>query len=327
MAGGEFDLIRRWFARPAPAGVLGVGDDCALLPPARGALAVSTDLLLEGRHFFADVDPEALGHKALAVNLSDLAAMGAAPTAFVLGLALPAADDAWLEGFSRGLFALADAHGCALVGGDTTRSAGGVAISITVFGELPPEQALKRAGARVGDDIWLSGQLGAADVALRLLRGEPGVAAPAQRDALLAATRDALERPQPRVALGLALRGVAHAAIDISDGLLQDLGHILAASGCGARLRVDELPVAPALADVPPALRRRAALGGGDVYELCFTAPPARRDLVLAAAAGTGVPVARVGVIEAAPGLRAVDDAGAPVSDLPGGFDHFAERP
>ncbi|VCU69401.1 Thiamine-monophosphate kinase [Pigmentiphaga humi] len=324
MAGGEFDLIRRHFTRPAPPGVLGVGDDCALLPPQAAATAVSTDLLVEGRHFFPDVDPRALGHKSLAVNLSDLAAMGAQPTAFVLGLALPRIDDAWLEAFAQGLYALADAHGCPLVGGDTTRGGAGATISVTVFGAVPEALALRRSGARPGDDIWVSGELGAADLALRLLLDEPGLPV-ADRAAALAATRRALEWPEPRVALGLALRGVASAAIDISDGLLQDLGHILAASNCGARVCADDLPAAAAVAALPPDWRRRCTLGGGDVYELCFTAPADARPRVAEASARAGVPVARVGAVEAGTGLRVTDASGAPLRSLPrAGYDHFA---
>ncbi|HYF60456.1 MAG TPA: thiamine-phosphate kinase, partial [Burkholderiaceae bacterium] len=241
-APGEFELIRRFFERPAAAGRarLGIGDDCALLDvPGGESLAVSTDMLVEGRHFFPDVDPEALGHKALAVNLSDLAAMGARPLGFTLALALPAADEAWLEAFSRGLFALADAQGCELVGGDTTR--GPLALCVTVHGTVPPALALRRDGARAGDDLWVSGALGAAALAVeRRLRGEPVPAGALAR----------LDRPEPRVALGLGLRGLARAAIDLSDGLAGDLGHVLARSSeaagvpLGAALERDALPVA-----------------------------------------------------------------------------------
>ena len=230
---GEFDLIARHFKRPVRRTALGVGDDCALLAPRPGMqLAVSSDMLVEGRHFFADVDPQALGHKALAVNLSDLAACGAEPLAFTLALALPNADDAWLAAFARGLFALADAHGCELVGGDTTR--GPLNICITVFGELPTGQALLRSGARAGDDLYVSGTLGDARLALEALQGR--VALP---PALLAAARLRLERPTPRVALGQQLRGVASSAIDLSDGLLGDVGHVLHASGVGARIQME----------------------------------------------------------------------------------------
>ncbi len=315
----EFDLIARYFTRTAPAGLLGVGDDCALFPvPPGEQVATSTDLLLEGRHFFSNVDPRALGHKALAVNLSDLAAMGARPIGCVLGLALPRLDEPWLAAFADGFHALADAHGCPLIGGDTTRSVHDLAISVTVFGAVPAGQALRRDGAQAGDDIWVSGELGAADVAYRLLDGQY----PAN-DALLAATRPALEWPQPQVPLGLALRGIAHAAIDLSDGLLQDLGHILAASRLGANLEYARMPVAAALAALDDAPRRRAVLGGGDVYQLCFTAPAARREAVQQAADQAQARVTRVGHTLAQPGLRVLDAQGQPLADLPAGFDHF----
>ena len=318
----EFDLIARYFTRSAPAGLLGVGDDCALFPaPAGEQIATSTDLLLEGRHFFPDVDPRSLGHKSLAVNLSDLAAMGARPIGCVLGLALPRLDEPWLAAFADGFHALAAAHGCPLIGGDTTRSAHDLAISVTVFGAVPAELALRRDGARADDDIWVSGELGAADVAYRLLDGQ--YPADPQR---LAATRRALEWPEPQVALGLALRGVARSAIDISDGLLQDLGHILAASRVGAALDYASLPVATALGGMPEDQRLRAILGGGDVYQLCFTAPAARRDEVSRAALAAGARVTRIGRATAQPGLTVRDaqgrpmDAAARLRSLPGGL-------
>ncbi|WP_334165437.1 thiamine-phosphate kinase [Achromobacter mucicolens] len=315
----EFDLIARYFTRAAPDGLLGVGDDCALFPvPPGEQVATSTDLLLEGRHFFPDVDPKSLGHKALAVNLSDLAAMGARPIGCVLGLALPRLDEPWLAAFAEGFHALAAAHGCPLVGGDTTRSAHDLAISVTVFGSVLPGQALRRDGARSGDDIWVSGELGAADVAYRLLDGQYPANA-----ALLAATRGALEWPEPQVGLGTALRGIANAAIDLSDGLVQDLGHILAASRVGACLRFADLPMAPALAGLDAAPQQRALLGGGDVYQLCFTAPPSRRDAVLAAARRAGARVTRVGEILPQPGIAVLDSHGQPLAELPAGFDHF----
>jgi len=315
----EFDLIARYFTRTAPAGMLGVGDDCALFPvPPGEQVATSTDLLLEGRHFFPDVDPRALGHKSLAVNLSDLAAMGARPIGCVLGLALPRLDEPWLAAFADGFHALAAAHGCPLIGGDTTRSAHDLAISVTVFGAVPASHALRRDGAQAGDDIWVSGELGAADVAYRLLDGQYPADAP-----LLAATRGALEWPQPQVALGLALRGVAHAAIDLSDGLLQDLGHILAASGVGASIEFSRMPVAAALAAMDAAPLQRAVLGGGDVYQLCFTAPAAKRDAVQAAGLAANARVTRIGQTLAQPGLTVLDGQGQPMTTLPAGFDHF----
>jgi thiamine-monophosphate kinase len=316
---GEFELIERYFRRPVRRQPLGVGDDCALLAPALGMqLAVSCDMLVEGRHFFPDADPRALGHKSLAVNLSDLAACGAQPLAFTLALALPAADDAWLAPFAAGLLALADEHGCELVGGDTTR--GPLNICITVFGEVPAGQALLRSGARAGDDVFASGTLGDARLALQALRGEIALA-PAD----LQAARARLERPTPRVALGLALRGVASSAIDISDGLAGDLGHILAQSGVGARLEADALlaTMAAPVQAVPAERRLECVLAGGDDYELAFTAPPQRRDAVARAARAAGVPVTRIGRIEAEPGLRVVDARGEPVPQRFVSFDHF----
>ena len=328
---GEFELIRRHFQRDdAPAAaraaaaragvVLGVGDDCALLeqatapaapPPLQPLLAVSTDMLIEGRHFFADVDPASLGHKALAVNLSDLAAMGATPRAFTLALSLPTADDAWLSAFARGLFSLADAHGASLVGGDTTR--GPLAICITVMGEVPAAQALRRDRARPGDEIWVSGALGAAALAVR--RRLAGTPLPPGHPAL-----DRLERPQPRVALGRSLLGSAHAAIDLSDGLAGDLGHVLERSGSGADLDVDSVPAHECLAGLDPLERASCVLAGGDDYELAFTAPPAARAAVEAAGRACGVPVARIGRITEAPGLRLRSSVPLP-SLAP--YDHF----
>ena len=317
---GEFELIDRYFKHPARRHPLGVGDDCALLGLAPGMqLAVSCDMLVEGRHFLSTMEPRKLGHKSLAVNLSDLAACGAEPLAFVLALALPQADDAWLEPFSGGLLALADQHGCELVGGDTTR--GPLNICVTVFGQVPPGRALLRSGARDGDDIYVSGTLGDARLALEAFRGT--VSLPGE---VFAAARMRLETPTPRVALGLALRGVASAAIDVSDGLAGDLGHILEQSRVGARLEADLLPGlmgAPAGA-VPHERRLECVLAGGDDYELLFTAAPAQAAEVAAAAAAGGVPVTRIGRIEAAPGLRLVDGAGQPVPHRYASFDHFA---
>jgi thiamine-monophosphate kinase len=295
-----------------------VGDDCALLQPGAGMqLAVSCDMLVEGRHFLSSVPPARLGHKALAVNLSDLAACGAEPLAFTLALALPRADDAFLAGFAQGMYALADAHGIELVGGDTT--AGPLNICITVFGQVPAGQALLRSGARPGDDVWISGTLGDARLALEVFRGT--VVLPGEQ---FEAVRRAMELPQPRVALGLALRGVARSAIDLSDGLVGDLGHVMERSGVGAVLHVDALPRSAVLAALPPALQRQCVLAGGDDYELLFTAPPARRDAVLAAAGRVGVAVTRCGEIVAGSGLRLLDAAGQVLPASWPGFDHFA---
>ena len=320
----EFDLIKQYFVRPgAGRATLGIGDDCALITPAPGMqVAISSDMLVEGRHFFAGADPHMLGHKSLAVNLSDLAAMGARPIAFTLALALPAADRDWLAGFSRGLFALADEFDCELIGGDTTR--GPLTICITIFGELAPGQALRRDGALPGDDVWISGSLGDARLALAGLRSEIEL-----DPATLALAAPRMHLPAPRVALGRALAGaglarLAHSALDISDGLAGDLGHILVASNVGATLEADALPAGPALATQDRALRRRFTSAGGDDYELCFTAAPRYRDAIMQAAAGCATAVTRVGVIEAAPGLRFVDADGRPLALSKAGFDHFA---
>jgi thiamine-monophosphate kinase len=316
----EFDLIKQYFVRPAQGrATLGIGDDCALLTPSPGMqTAISSDMLVEGRHFFAGEDAQRLGHKSLAVNLSDLAAMGARPVAFTLALALPAAERAWLEGFSRGLFALADAHGCELIGGDTTK--GPLNICITVFGEVAPSRALRRSAARPGDDVWVSGTLGDARLALAGYLGELALPADAQ---VAAGTR--MHTPTPRVALGviLAERGLAHAAIDISDGLVGDLGHILEKSHVGATLNADALPAGPVLATQPLALRRAFTAAGGDDYEICFTAPATNRDAILAAGAECGTAVTRIGRIEANAGLRWTDDDGASLTLELSSFDHF----
>ena len=331
---GEFDLIERYFKRPPRQAVLGVGDDCALLQPAPGTqLAISCDMLVEGRHFLSTVDPFKLGHKALAVNLSDLAACGARPLAFTLALALPRADAAWLAPFSQGLLALADVHGCELVGGDTTQ--GPLNICITVFGEVPVRdgrsQALLRSGAQAGDDLYVSGTLGDARLALEVLRGTLVLPAP-----VLAAARLRLEQPTPRVALGLALRGLATAAIDVSDGLLGDLGHILQQSGVGATVDTDvAITLIASRADYTRARElfgteitvdqwRGWALAGGDDYELLFTAPLAARAAVAAAARSSQTPVTRIGRIEQKRGLRLVDAQSQAVPNTYSSFDHFA---
>ena len=322
MALGEFELIARWFSRPVRRAVLGGGDDCALIAPGAGQqIAISCDMLVEGRHFLSTVPPDRLGHKALAVSLSDLAACGARPVAFTLALALPRVDEAWLDGFAAGLYALADAHEIELVGGDTT--AGPLALCITVFGEVPPGQALRRDGARAGDALWVSHRpgrgIGDARLALEAFRGRAQVAA-AEWDAV----RAAMELPQPRIGLGLALRGVATAAIDLSDGLAGDLGHVLQRSGVGAVIELDALPASPALAGQPEALRRECLLGGGDDYELLFSAPAAAESRVLAAAAGAGVAVRRIGRIVSGAGAQLTDGQGRGQPLAMHGFDHFA---
>lgn len=319
----EFDLIKQYFQRSLPlrAGVaLGVGDDCALLQPQAGCqLAISTDMLVSGRHFFADADPFWLGHKSLAVNLSDLAAMAAKPLAFTLALSLPTAEPPWLQAFAAGLFTLADAAGCELIGGDTTR--GPLNICITVFGELPPGQALRRDAARVGDEIWVSGSLGDARLALLHLLGEYPLS-PQE----LAAAAPRLHAPQPRLELGLALRGIAHAALDLSDGLHGDLGHILQGSQVGAQLFLPTLPAGPVLAHHPQEMQWRTMLTGGDDYELCFTAPAAAHQAVLKAGAASATAVHCIGRICAEPGLQLLAADGQAVSAASlhlQSFDHF----
>jgi thiamine-monophosphate kinase len=326
----EFSLIDRFFARRAEAagrqandGSLGIGDDCALLAPRPGEMmAISTDMLVEGRHFFPDIDPHALGHKALAVNLSDLAAMGADPQGFTLAFALPQAHEDWLAAFSDGLFELAERYGCDLIGGDTT--AGPLNLCITVFGSVPPRLALRRDAAQAGDDIWISGTLGDARAGLGVLRGEWSA------DAADTATfRRALERPEPRIPLGLALRGVARAALDLSDGLAGDLLHILQRSHLQAQVTVDAVPRSAALRRLPEDVQRRCTLAGGDDYELCFTAPVSARAAVEAAGREVNIPVTRIGTINAlesaadSPAIRWLDAAGNPLTLTLQGFDHF----
>ncbi len=324
---GEFDLIEHYFKRAAkssPSVDLGIGDDCALLAPAPGMqLAISSDMLVEGRHFLSTVRPEALGHKALAVNLSDLAACGAKPVAFTLALALPRVDEAWLAGFSKGLFALADEHGCALIGGDTT--AGPLNICITVFGHVPVSQALLRSGAKAGDDIYVSGLPGQARLALEAFRGNVSL-----HEQDFAVTRDRMERPTPRVALGMALRGIATSAIDVSDGLLGDLSHILKASSLSAEIALDTIDSIALRADYLPASSRfdskylrKMVLSGGDDYELVFTASPDQRDAVQHAASATQTLISRIGHMQSESGLRLREADGSIAANDFVSFDHF----
>ena len=319
---GEFDLITRYFTRAPRHAVLGVGDDCALLQPQPGMQwAISSDMLVDGRHFLSTTSPARLGHKALAVNLSDLAACGAKPVAFTLALALPQMDEAWLQGFSQGLWALADEHGCELVGGDTTQ--GPLNICITVFGEVPPGDALLRQHAQAGDDVYVSGTVGDARLALEVFRGTWRLEAEH-----FEAARMRMEQPTPRVALGQALRGVANAAIDISDGLVGDLGHILKRSKVGAVLTTDwvadSAAISSAMQTLPLSRRLDYALAGGDDYELLFTAAPDQADAVQEAANDCGVPVTCIGRIMPTPGLQVMDAQGVAMSRRFASFDHFA---
>jgi thiamine-monophosphate kinase len=314
----EFDLIARFFTRPTPDITLGIGDDCALLSPQSGMqMAISCDMLVSGIHFFADTDPKQLGHKSLAVNLSDLAAMGAKPVAFTLALSLPASDETWLKPFSEGLFALAEKHHCKLIGGDTTR--GPLNICITVFGEVPANEALRRDCARVGDDVWVSGTLGNARAALEFLKGTVSLDAVAMEPALTH-----LQMPTPRVELGMAIRQHARAAIDLSDGLVGDLSHILNRSQTGAIINIDALPAGTVLHDQSPDFRLRCMLAGGDDYELCFTAPVSSRHAILEAAHQTGTTTTMIGSIEKESGLRLVNAKGEPQAFSDKSFDHFS---
>ena len=317
---GEFDLIKTYFTRPVRRTVLGIGDDCAVLQLAPGMqLATSTDMLVEGRHFFPSVSPALLGHKALAVNLSDLAACGAKPLAFTLALALPFVNENFLEEFSKGLFHLADEYECELIGGDTT--CGPLNLCITVFGEVPQGQALLRSGAQVNDDIYVSGPLGDACLALEVLQGQ--ISMPPNH---LEAIRPALEQPQARVRLGLALRGLAHSAIDLSDGLMGDLTHILCASRVGARVNVDAIPRSTVLKTQRIAQQRKYILAGGDDYELLFTAPRETRQAVQDLAQTEGLQISRIGEIIATPepGTLHLHDHLGDTLALPWrAFDHF----
>lgn len=312
----EFDLIRRHFTRATPNALLGVGDDAALLQVSAGnVLAVSSDMLVCGTHFFADADPCLLGHKTLAVNLSDLAAMGATPRWATLALSLPGADEAWLERFSAGFFALAQRHQLDLVGGDTTR--GPLNLCVTIMGEVPASLALRRDGAKVGDEVWVSGNLGDAALALAHLQGRVHLSG-SEFDAVA----KALHQPQPRVALGLALRGIANSAIDVSDGLLADLGHILAASGVGAEIELAAMPVSAVMRS-QPALAQRCVLAGGDDYELCFTAAAHHHDELLRIAHELNLPLTCIGKAVAGKDCIVHDASGSSIQLESGGYDHF----
>ncbi|WP_101926221.1 MULTISPECIES: thiamine-phosphate kinase [Luteimonas] len=316
---GEFDLIGRIRARVAGRDdvVLGIGDDAAIVQvPRDRQLVIAMDTLNAGVHFPGDTAPADIGWKALAVNLSDLAAMAATPAWCTLSLSLPDSDAAWLDGFLDGFAALAAAQRVALVGGDTTR--GPLSVCVTVHGLVAPDAALRRDAARVGDDIWISGTLGDAAAALRQWQAG-GVRDPA--------LRARLDRPTPRVALGLQLAGLAHAAIDVSDGLLADLGHVCVASHVGAELRLADLPASPTLrAACDPVMRASLQATGGDDYELCFTAPPQLRDRILQAAETAATPVTRIGVIGAGQSVSVRDGDGAPWRPARTGFDHFDAR-
>lgn len=313
---GEFALIDRIRARArAGTGVaLGIGDDAAVLDvPAGQQLVVTSDTLVAGVHFPEDTAPADVGWKALAVNLSDLAAMAATPAWCTLALTLPDGDEAWLDGFLDGFLELAEACAVSLVGGDTTR--GPRAITVTAMGLVPAGQALRRDGARVGDDVWVTGTIGDAAGALAQWRA---------RGPASAKLRYRLDRPTPRLGAGLALRGLASAGIDLSDGLAADLGHVLAASGVGARIELGRLPTSRTLADhFDPPRRWDLQLSGGDDYELCFTAPPSRALEIEQALAALGLPAIAVGHVEPEPGLRFIDPEGGAWTPAASGYQHF----
>ena len=318
---GEFDLIERFFKRPPQRAAVGVGDDCAVWSPQAGhQLAFSADMLVEGRHFLTTVDPFLLGHKSLAVNLSDLAACGATPRAFLLALSLPRADELWLSQFSKGLFAIAQTHGCELMGGDTTQ--GPLNIAITVMGEVPMGQAILRTGAQAGDDVYVSGHLGDARLALEAFRGKLSLP-----QAVFDMARQRMEAPTPRVALGQALRGIATSMADISDGLLGDLGHILKANLVGAQLHwpaLSGLMCTSTLWLCPSDWQMTCILSGGDDYELVFTAPSGAAAQVQAAALATQTAVTWIGRITPNPQCVVVDASGQAMDMAFPSFDHFA---
>lgn len=318
----EFDLIERYFTRRYPGVILGTGDDAALVKPSPGMeLAISTDMLVSGRHFFADADPQKLGYKALAVNLSDMAAMGATPRWAVLSLALPVsivrAHKRWLRAFADGFYELAQAHHVALVGGDTT--GGPLNICVTILGEVPRGKALRRSGARPGDDIWVTGEIGSAALALAHEQGRL-VLESGEREQCV----DALHVPVPRVMLGQRLIGLARSAIDVSDGLLADLGHILECSKVGGIVRINEINCSPGMKrclSQPPVLE--CLLAGGDDYELCFTAPQSRRPNIGLLSEELGIPLTRIGKIVEEKGLLVLDGKGRTVNMESRGYDHF----
>ena len=333
---GEFDLIQRFFKAGADAMhpndekviALGIGDDCALLKPAAGEeIAITSDMLVEGRHFFMDANPGLLGRKALAVNLSDLAAMGAKPIGFTLSIALPNVDIAWLEAFSKGLFAVANQYSCPLIGGDTT--AGPLTISITAFGSIPSGKAIRRSGAKVGHDIWASGTIGDARLALAALRHE--ITLP---ESDLKQIEHRMHNPTPRVELGMTIRELASAALDISDGLLGDLHHILKQSQVSAKVFLDQIPKSETLQKQSEDIQNQFAASGGDDYEICFTAPTEKRDVIDEISIALNLPLTRIGSITekvgAAEKLSLFNKNGDLLDEtksaaLLKSFDHFAK--
>ncbi|WBF65798.1 MAG: thiamine-phosphate kinase [Candidatus Kinetoplastibacterium crithidii] len=316
----EFDIIRKYFSKSiVQKNILGIGDDCALFRVPRGnEVAISKDLLIEGKHFFSHVNPVSLGHKSLAVNLSDLAAMGAQPIGCLLGIAIPTLDHQWLSKFSKGFFKLSNELSCPLLGGDTVKSSCGISISITVFGTVPVSQAIRRNGAKLDDEIWVSGNLGSADIAYRIITKQI-----IGNKSLLRRTINALDWPNPRIHLGRCLLGVANSAIDISDGFLQDLGHITRSSNLGANIYYDEIPFDKYLEGrVSQEDIKRAILNGGDVYELCFTAPKSNHNAIRDISDKTGVVLHMVGKIVSEKSIKILFPDSSMSYDI-NGFNHF----
>jgi len=315
----EFDVIARHFTRPAANAVLGVGDDCALVQLSRGMeLAVSVDTMVSGTHFFPDVDPETLGHKTLAVNLSDMAAMGAMPYWAMLALTLPKVDHDWLAAFAKGFFDLAEEFDVSLIGGDTTR--GPLTLTVTIMGEVPAGAALRRSGAKAGNDIWVSGNIGDAALSVAHRHGKLALDEADYREAVMR-----LYEPTPRVSLGQALRGLATAAIDVSDGLLADLGHICKLSGLGAAVELAAIPLSPiGKKHIASDAGRNAIVAGGDDYELCFTAHPNSRESIADLAKMLGVPLTRIGQVKRGKGVSLWGPDGKPVKIDGRGYDHFS---
>lgn len=332
---GEFELIQRFFKTGSELALsshehvitLGIGDDCALLKPKPGeVIAITSDMLVEGRHFFENANPECLGHKALAVNLSDLAAMGASPLGFTLSIALPQINTDWLEAFSKGLFALAQKYSCPLIGGDTT--AGPLTICITAFGGIPHGKAIKRSGAIAGDDVWVSGLVGDARLTLAALRHELILSA-----ADLEAIQYRMHQPTPRIHLGIELRGIATAALDISDGLLGDLKHILDQSKVDAEILLDRLPKSDTLRKQSKAIQNQFAACGGDDYEICFTAAPRHRNAIMEVGKKLSLSITNIGSIQTMrstePKIYLIDQDGKELNETEStpffkSFDHFA---
>lgn len=319
----EFDIIKTYFSKytklQSDGKIFGVGDDCALFSSSYDKqIAISTDMLIEDRHFFHGTDPSSIGHKSLAVNLSDLSAMGANPIGCLLSIGIPAVDKKWLHSYAEGLYNISTKYSCPLIGGDTTRSNSKIIINITVFGELPYTESMKRHNAKIGDEIWVSGFLGEADIAYKMISNHINY-----DKEILDNTIIALERPNPRLNLGQNLLEIANAAIDISDGLIQDLKHILVASGVGADIFYSKIPVAKSIVSLSKNIIKKSILTGGDVYELCFTAPESKHDDIMKLSNKLNLNLSMIGIINNSSNLRIYDIQGQEIQYHSTGFDHF----